>query len=64
MESRTAEMALAARNVVASVFCGVGLPGALVSDRDTRFASAFQTGLHAAARAPSASLIIGAAHLP
>ena len=41
----TAEMT--ARNFIASVFRDVELPGVLVSDRDTRFTSAFWTGLHA-----------------
>ena len=38
----------AARQFVASVFRDVGLPDVLVSDRDTRYTSAFWTGLHAA----------------
>ena len=37
----------------------VGLPDVLVSDRDTRFTSAFWTGLHAAL---GVSLIFGSPH--
>ena len=37
----------------------VGLPDVLVSDRDTRFTSAFWTGLHAAL---GASLVYGSQH--
>jgi hypothetical protein len=46
--SKTATAETAARNFVSSVFRDVGLPDVLVSDRDTRFTSAFWTGLHAA----------------
>ena len=59
---KTATAETAARNfvaAVASVFRDVGLPGVLVSDRDTRFTSAFLTGLHAAL---GASLIFGSLH--
>jgi transposase InsO family protein len=56
---KTATSETAARNFVASVFRDVGLPGVLVSDRDTRFTSAFWTGLHAAL---GASLIFGLPH--
>ena len=49
----------AACNFVGSVFRDVGLPDVLVSDRDTRFTSAFWTGLHAALRA---WLIYGSQH--
>jgi hypothetical protein len=45
---KTATSETAARNFVASVFHDVGLPDVLVSDSDTRFTSAFWTGLHAA----------------
>jgi hypothetical protein len=41
------------------VFRDAGLPDVLVSDRDTRFTSAFWTGLHAAL---GASLIFGSPH--
>ena len=34
--------------MVASMFLDVGLPVVLILDRDTRFTSAFWTGLHAA----------------
>ena len=47
------------RNLVGSVFRDVGLPDVLVSDRDTRFTSAFWTGLHAAL---GASLVYGSPH--
>ena len=47
---------MTARNYVGSVFRGVGLPDLLVSDRDTRFTSAFWTALHTAL---GASLIFG-----
>ena len=53
---KTATAETAARNFVASVFRDVGLPDVLVSDRDTRFTSAFWTGLH---EALGASLIFG-----
>ena len=56
---KTATSETAARNFVASVFRDVGLPDVLVSDRDTRFTSAFWTGLHAAL---GASLIFGSPH--
>ena len=39
---------MAARNFVGSVLRDVELPDVLVSDRDTRFAGAFWTGLRAA----------------
>ena len=42
-----------------SVFRDVGLPDVLVSDRDTRFTSAFWAGLHAAL---GASLVYGSPH--
>ena len=45
---KTAAAATAARSLVASVLRGAGLPGVLASDRGTRFASAFRTGLRAA----------------
>ena len=48
---KTATAEGAARNFVGSVFRYVGLPAVLVSDRDTRFTSAFCTGLYAALRA-------------
>ena len=41
------------------MFRDVGLPDVLVSDRDTRFTSAFWTGLHAAL---GASLVYGSPH--
>jgi len=41
--SKTATAETAARNFVGSVFRDVGLPDVLVSDRDTRFTSAFCT---------------------
>ena len=47
------------RNFVSSVFRDVGLPDALVSDRDTRFMSAFWTSLH---EALGASLVFGSPH--
>ena len=56
---KTATAEMAARNFVASVFRDVGLPDALVSDRDTRFTSAFWTALHAAL---GSSLIFGSPH--
>ncbi len=56
-KSDTAETA--ARNFIASVFRDVGLPDVLVSDRDTRFTSAFWTGLH---NALGSSLIFGSPH--
>jgi transposase InsO family protein len=56
---KTATSETAARNFVASVFRDVGLPDVLVSDRDTRFTSAFWTGLHAAL---GVSLIFGSPH--
>jgi hypothetical protein len=56
---KTATAEVAARNFVASVFRDVGLPDVLVSDRDTRFTSAFWTGLHAAL---GSSLIFGSPH--
>ena len=56
---KTATSETAARNFVASVFRDVGLPDVLVSDRDTRFTSAFSTGLHAAL---GVSLIFGSPH--
>ncbi len=43
---KTATAETAARNFVVSVFRDVGLPDLLVLDRDTRFTSAFWTGLH------------------
>ena len=58
-ETATAETA-ARSKFVASVFRDVGLPATLVSDRDTRFTSAFWTGLHAAL---GASRIFGSPHL-
>ncbi len=45
---KTATAETAARNFVGSVFHDVGLPDVLVSDRDTRFTSAFWTCLHTA----------------
>jgi hypothetical protein len=57
----TATAETAARNFVSSVFRDVGLPEVLVSDRDTRFTSAFWTGLHAALRLGS-SLVFGSPH--
>jgi len=56
---KTATAETAARNFVGSVFRDVGLPDVLVSDRDTRFTSAFWTGLH---EALGASLIFGSPH--
>jgi transposase InsO family protein len=59
---KTATSATAARkrrNFVSSVFCDVGLPDVLVSDRDTRFTSAFWTDLHAAL---GASHVFGSPH--
>ena len=56
---KTATAETAARNFVASVFRDVGLPDVLVSDRDTRFTSAFWTGLH---EALGASLVFGSPH--
>jgi hypothetical protein len=56
---KTATSATAARTFVSSVFRDVGLPDVLVSDRDTRFTSAFWTDLHAAL---GASLVIGSPH--
>ena len=46
----------AAINFMSSVFRDVGLPDALVSDRDTRFTSEFAAALHAAL---STSLVFG-----
>jgi hypothetical protein len=57
--SKSATAETAARNFVASVFRDVGLPDVLVSDRDTRFTSAFWTGLH---NALGSSLIFGSPH--
>ena len=45
-----------APNLVGSVLRDAGLPDALVSDRDTRFAGVRWTGLHAAHRSSSAPL--------
>ncbi len=56
---KTATAETAARNFVPSVFRDVGLPDVLVSDRDTRFTSAFWTGLHAAL---GSSLVFGSPH--
>jgi hypothetical protein len=56
---KTATSETAARNFVASVFRDVGLQDVLVSDRNTRFTSAFWTGLHAAL---GASLIYCSPH--
>ena len=56
---KTATAETAARNFVSSVFRDVGLPDVLVSDRDTRFTSAFWTGLHAAL---GSSLVFGSPH--
>jgi hypothetical protein len=56
---KTATAETAARNYVGSVFRDVGLPDVLVSDRDTRFTSAFWTALHTAL---GASLILGSLH--
>jgi hypothetical protein len=56
---KTATAETAARNYVGSVFRDVGLPDVLVSDRDTRFTSAFWTALHAAL---GSSLIFGSPH--
>jgi hypothetical protein len=52
---KTATSATAARNFASSVFRDVELPDVLVSDRDTRFTSAFWTDLHAAQLAPRSS---------
>ena len=57
--TKTATAETAARNFVASVFRDVGLPDVLVSDRDTRFTSAFWTSLH---EALGSSLIFGSPH--
>ena len=43
---KTATAETAARNFVTSVFRDMGLPDVLVSDRDTRFTSAFWVSLH------------------
>jgi hypothetical protein len=56
---KTATAETAAHNYVGSVFRDVGLPDVLVSDRDTRFTSAFWTALHAAL---GSSLIFGSPH--
>jgi len=56
---KTATSATAAGNFVASVFCDVGLPDTLVSDRDPRFTSEFWAALHAAL---GTSLIFGSSH--
>jgi hypothetical protein len=56
---KTATADVAARNFVGSVFRDVGLPDVLVTDRDTRFTSAFWTGLHAAL---GSTLIFGSPH--
>jgi len=56
---KTATAETAARNYIGSVFRDVGLPDTLVSDRDTRFTSAFWTALHAAL---GSSLIFGSPH--
>ncbi len=53
---KTATAETAARNHVGSVFRDVGLPDVLVSDRNTRFISAFWTALHAVL---GASLLFG-----
>ena len=53
---KTTTAETAARNFVASVFRDVGLQDVLVSDRDTRFTSAFWTGMHAVL---CATLIVG-----
>jgi hypothetical protein len=53
---KTATLATAARNFVSSLFRDVGLPDVLVSDRDTRFTTAFWNDLHAAL---GASLVFG-----
>ena len=55
--NKTATAETAARNFVASVFRDVGLPDVLVSDRDTRFTSAFWTSDE------SARGVLGVAHL-
>ncbi len=54
---KTATAETAARNFVSSVFRDVGLPDVLA--RDTRFASAFWTGLRAAL---GSSLMFGSPH--
>ncbi len=56
---KNATSGTAARNFIASVFRDVGLPDVLLSDRDTRFTSAFCAGLHAAL---GISLIFGSPH--
>ena len=56
---KTAIAETAARNFIGSVFRDVGLPDVLGSDRDTRFTSAFWTGLHTAL---GTSLIFGSPH--
>jgi hypothetical protein len=56
---KTATAETAARNYVGSVFRDVGLPDVFVSDRDTRFTSAFWTALHAAL---GSSLIFSSPH--
>ena len=56
---KTATAETAARNFVTSVFRDMGLPDVLVSDRDTRFTSAFWVSLH---ETLGASLIFGSPH--
>ena len=56
---KTATAKTAAWNFVTSVFHYMGLPDMLVSDRDTRFTSAFWVSLH---EALGASLIFGSPH--
>ena len=56
---KTATAETAAHNFVASVFRNVGLPEVFVSDRDTRFTSAFWTRLHAVL---GALLVVGSPH--
>ena len=57
--TKTATAETAARNFISLVFSDVGLPGVLVSDRNTRFTSAFWTSLHGTL---GASLIFGSQH--
>ncbi len=56
---KTATAETAARNFVSSVFRDVSLPDMLVSDRHTRFTSAFWTGLHVAL---GSSMVFGSSH--
>ncbi len=56
---KTATAETAARNFDSSVFRDVGLPDVFISDRNTRFTSAFWIGLHAAL---GSSLVFGSPH--